>query len=172
MSYTNTGTAWLDDPIQDADTRPTSGTYVNPGSAIIPGALGLLSPAGIIDENAIFPFNVTTPNTGISQSGAAVAIDTTAANSVRLANPGDKIFGRLEQVEPRATFAQVVGSVCIRGGLTLPLDSTAGAVFPAIGDCVQGGTILGTVVKLAAFGGQNSTVVFVDTVNLVCTVIF
>lgn len=58
--------------------------------------------------------------------GLAVAQDTSAANTVKLAGDGDAIVGRLESFEDRtATEGVVVGAVKLVGGLELKKSAAA-----------------------------------------------
>lgn len=67
--------------------------------------------------------------------GLAVAQDTSAANTVKLAGDGDAIVGRLESFEDRtATEGVVVGAVKLVGGLEL---KKSGASMN-VGDSVVG----------------------------------
>lgn len=67
--------------------------------------------------------------------GLAVAQDTSAANTVKLAGDGDAIVGRLESFEDRtATEGVVVGAVKLVGGLELKKSAAA----MSVGDPVVG----------------------------------
>lgn len=67
--------------------------------------------------------------------GLAVAQDTSAANTVKLAGDGDVIVGRLESFEDRtATEGVVVGAVKLVGGLELKKSEAA----MQVGDSVVG----------------------------------
>lgn len=67
--------------------------------------------------------------------GLAVAQDTTAANTVKLAGDGDVIVGRLESYEDRTAIeGVVVGAVKLVGGLELKKSEAA----MAVGDSVVG----------------------------------
>lgn len=55
---------------------------------------------------------VTATDTAVAATaGLAVALDTTAAGTVKLAGDGDVIFGRIYQAENRAVLGMVVASV-------------------------------------------------------------
>lgn len=82
--------------------------------------------------------------------GLAVTQDTTAANTVKLAGDGDKILGRLENVEDRTVEGIKVGAVKIIGGMAL---KKTGEI--AVGDMVLGGGS-GLVKKDATSGGAVS----------------
>lgn len=76
--------------------------------------------------------------------GKAVALDTTAANTVKLAGDNDIIFGRLETYENRAVLGMVVGTVARKFKDIVPYTGTA----PTIGQSVTGSATAG-VVKVA-----------------------
>jgi len=93
-----------------------------------------VSLSGIFIEDFLFPFNL---KSGITTSdvGKAVALDTSAANTVKLAGDGDRIIGRLETVENRLSEGILVGTVSLKGGLKFPVKS---GETVAIGDTIQG----------------------------------
>jgi hypothetical protein len=82
--------------------------------------------------------------------GKAVAIDTTAANTVKLAGADDIIFGRLESYEDRTVLGVKVGTVARKFKDLVPYTGTA----PTIGQSVTGSATPG-VVKVAT--SQNLT---------------
>lgn len=96
--------------------------------------------------------------------GKAVALDTTAANTVKLAGDNDIIFGRLETYENRAVLGMVVGTVSRKFKDIVPYTGTT----PAIGQSVTGSATAG-VVKVATT--QNITdnrvveILAIDSVN-------
>ena len=146
----------------------------NTGSVI---GFGGVSIAGILNDDMCFPFNlnancVTVTNGQFAGVGMAVTIDTGGPTQVKLCGTGDIIVGRLDSVEVRATEGTNVGTVQTSGGIVLPMDPTGGAVLPAVGDSVQGGVAIGTVVKLAPAQGRRNVVVSVDNTNMRCTVLF
>ena len=69
-----------------------------------------------------FTFNLAAGITA-ADVGKAVAIDSTAANTVKLAGADDEILGRLEQVEDRTVSGLLLGTISIRFGSTLPIAS-------------------------------------------------
>lgn len=95
--------------------------------------------------------------------GLAVTQDTTAANTVKLAGDGDKILGRLENVEDRTVEGIKVGAVKIIGGMAL---KKTGEI--TVGDMVLGGGN-GLVKKDATSDGAVSdlTVWEVDGDNVI-----
>lgn len=66
--------------------------------------------------------------------GLAVVQDSTASNTVKLAEDGDLIFGRLENVEDRKVEGIKVGAVKIIGGMAFKKSEAA----VAVGDKVVG----------------------------------
>lgn len=93
-----------------------------------------ISLRGIHVEDFHFPFYLASGITKADE-GKAVTLDTTAANTVKLAGDGDPILGRLEVVEVRVGEGVNVGTVALKGGLKLPLKS---AETVNVGDAVQG----------------------------------
>jgi hypothetical protein len=75
----------------------------------------------IIPPHAYIAFNLPTTLTA-ADVGKAVALDSAAANKVKLAGEDDIIIGRLETVEVRSA-SQVVGTVAISGIMKLPIDT-------------------------------------------------
>lgn len=120
-------------------------------------SLSLVTHYAMHDEDNHYPWNLS-GNLTYANVGAAMAVDTTAPATARLATTGDIIIGRLEQVEVRSVEGVTVGTIAMSGGMILPIDTTAGSVAPAIGDSVEGGVIPGTVVKLAPAQGRGNIV--------------
>ena len=137
------------------------------------GVLGFggVSIAGMHEEDSYYSFNLAAGIT-IANVGFCVAVDPTGPTQAKLCGANDIILGRLETVETRVVEGINVGAVTTEGGMVVPLDTTAGATLPAVGDSVQGGTVPGTVVKLAAAQGRNNVVVSVDTVGMTAVVLF
>ena len=161
--------SWIDDPIQGTDPRPVSGTIVN--STNVPSNLGLVSPAGIINEQAAYPFNISgTPAS--TDIGKCVAIDPTAPNTVRLAQPNDIIFGVLASLEARTQFGITVCTVFTKGAIDVPYDTTTSGDIPVVGNSVTGAVTAGLVYNLAAAAGRTNVVTNVNTTNNTCTVVF
>ena len=75
--------------------------------------------------------------TGITAAdkGKAVAIDATAAKTVKLAGADDIIIGHLSTVEDRVTEGVLIGTVDLKGGFSFPI---------ATGETVEvGDTVIG-----------------------------
>lgn len=89
----------------------------------------------IHQENFMYTFKVS-GNVTTSDVGKAVSLDTTAANTVKLAGDGDPIFGRLEVYEDRVQEGIKVGTVSTKGGLKFPLAANANV---SIGTYLVGG---------------------------------
>lgn len=87
---------------------------------------------GMTHEKFHYPFFLATGITA-ADAGKAVSLDTTAANTVKLAADDDQIIGRLVVVEDRGVEGVLVGTVSLRGGFKF---ETSGAVN--VGDTVIG----------------------------------
>lgn len=103
--------------------------------------------------------------------GKAVTLDTTAANTVKLAGAGDAIFGRLEVYEDRAVLGLKVASVAREFKDLIPIATgLTGFDVVAVGDTVVGSAaglvkaknsgsaktpnwVENVVVELVTFGG-------------------
>lgn len=85
-------------------------------------------------EDWQFSFNLAA---GITKAdiGKAVTLDTSAANTVKLAGDGDVIHGRLEVVEDRSQEGSLIGNVAWKFIQKLPVKS---GETVALGDLVQG----------------------------------
>jgi hypothetical protein len=90
--------------------------------------------AGYSFEDDMLTFNLAS---GIvaADVGKAVSVDTSAANTVKLAGDGDEIIGRLETVENRTQEGSLVGAVALRFMQLLPIKS---GETVAIGDALIG----------------------------------
>lgn len=74
-------------------------------------------------------------NVAATDVGKAVELDSAGANTVKLASDGGVILGRLETFEDRIVEGNRVGTVALKGFLTLPYTGTA----PTVGARVIGG---------------------------------
>lgn len=88
----------------------------------------------IFVEEFAFPFNLAAGITA-SDVGKAVSVDTSAANTVKLAADGDTILGRLEVVENRVQEGILVGTVMLKGALKFPVKT---GETPLVGDRLVG----------------------------------
>lgn len=71
--------------------------------------------------------------------GKAVALDTTVANTVKLAADGDTVFGRLEVFEDRLQDGLKVATISRKIRAKLPVKTGLSALnVPALGDTVVG----------------------------------
>lgn len=106
---------------------------------------------GIFIEDFLFPFNL---KSGIvaADVGKAVALDSTAANTVKLAGDGDAILGRLEVVEDRTAEGILVGTVSLKGSFKFPVKNGETVV---VGDVIQGAGS-GEVKALAVTSDTNT----------------
>ncbi len=71
-------------------------------------------------EDSLLTVNLAAGITA-SDVGKAVTIDTSAANTFKLAGDGDYVLGRLEVVEDRQVEGQLVGTVAFRFSNRLPI---------------------------------------------------
>ena len=72
--------------------------------------------------------------------GAAVTLDTSAPNTVKMAGAGDPILGMLVNVENRNIDGLLTGMIATKFCELLPIATgLTGAAIPAIGSSVQGG---------------------------------
>ena len=95
-----------------------------------------ISLRGMLHEKFHYPFYLANGITS-ADVGKAVALDSTAANTVKLAGDGDKVIGRLEVFEERSIEGVTVGTVALRGGFKFTeVDTPAFAL--AVGDTVVG----------------------------------
>lgn len=101
--------------------------------------IGTLSLKGIFHEDFQYPFLL---KAGITEAdeGKAVSLDTTAANTVKLAEDNDVIIGKLERVEDRSIEGILLGTIALHGGmefLTNP-DVAVGVETPVVGSYLEG----------------------------------
>lgn len=108
-----------------------------------------VSLVGVYHEDWQYPFFISGTVTQ-DDVGKAVTLDTTAANTVKLAGNNDRILGRLEIYENRVQEGIKVVTVNLAGGMKLPLVS--GGVI-ARGDTVVGAGN-GEVKRLDSGGGE------------------
>lgn len=100
---------------------------------------------GIEHEEFHYPFNLASAVTA-NDVGKPVALDATAANTVKVAGDGDVIVGKLVTYEDRAIEGVKVGAVALKGGFKF---AKSGVI--AVGASVQGAP--GGAVK--ALGAPN-----------------
>lgn len=98
-----------------------------------------------------YPFNLAAGTTA-ADVGKPVALDATAANTVKIAGDGETVIGKLVVVENRAIEGVLVGTVALKGGFKF---STTGSVV--VGGSVQGAGG-GNVKPLAANYALNMVV--------------
>ena len=87
---------------------------------------------GIEHEEFHYPFNLASAVTA-DDVGKPVAIDATAANTVKVAGDGDVIVGKLATYENRTIEGVKVGAVALKGGFKFAKSGTV-----AVGASVQG----------------------------------
>ena len=85
-------------------------------------------------EDWMFTYNLASGIT-TSDIGKAVAVDTGAANKVKLAADNDPIVGYLFSVEDRSVEGILVGTVCLKGSFKFPVKA---AETVALGDFIVG----------------------------------
>jgi hypothetical protein len=90
--------------------------------------------AGYSFEDSMLTFNLATGITA-AHVGRAVSVDTSVANTVKLAADGDEIIGRLETVELRTQEGSSVGAVALRFCQLLPIKTGETIV---VGDVIEG----------------------------------
>ena len=108
-------------------------------------AIGKVSLRGITHDDFQYTFLVKTgagTDAVIADAGVkAVSLDTSAANTVKLAVDGDKILGRLEVYEDRTVEGIVTGTVALKGGVKFivnPDATDSPDETPAVGDYLVG----------------------------------
>jgi len=95
-----------------------------------------ISLRGMTHEKFHYAFNLASGITKADE-GKAVALDTTAANQVKLAGDDDHIIGKLVVVEDRSVEGVLVGTVALKGGFGFT--EVAAPTYPlAVGDTVVG----------------------------------
>lgn len=117
---------------------------------------------GIYFEAFQLPFNLASGITKADE-GKAVALDSTAANTVKLAGADEAIIGRLEVVEDRNIEGVLVGTVAVKFADRLP--KASGATIN-VGDTVVGNGA-GEVKAAAAADPTANQVVQVETDHVV-----
>lgn len=111
-----------------------------------------ISLAGIFFEEFQLPFNLEASITK-DDIGKAVSLDSSAANTVKLAGDGETIVGRLETFEERTVEGINVGTVAVKFAAKLPINTGAAGTF-AVGDTAVGSAVAGQVKVL---GGGTPT---------------
>ena len=94
-----------------------------------------ISLRGMTHEKFHYPFYLASGITA-ADVGKAVALDTSAANTVKLAGDDEQIVGKLVTVEDRAVEGVLVGTVTLRGGFKFEKAAAAPAI--SVGDTVIG----------------------------------
>lgn len=106
-------------------------------------SIGVVSLRGLYHEDSAYTFLGAAGLTAADE-GKAVTLDTSAANTVKLAGDADVILGRLEKVEVRSVEGVITCTVVINGGFDFPVNPNATASSPdetpAVGDYLVGGT--------------------------------
>ncbi len=136
-------------------------------------SIGSVSLRGITHDDFQYTFKVATGAGEATEDGAGVLAVTmsTTRNTVRLADDGEHILGRLETYENRVVEGIVVGTVALKGGIQFLVDPDATASSPdetpAPGDYLVGSGTPGYVRKAStaeiAEGKRNWQVVEIGT---------
>ena len=87
---------------------------------------------GIEHDEFHYPFNLASAVTA-DDVGKPVTLDTTAANTVKVAGDGDVIVGKLATYENRTIEGVKVGAVALKGGFKFAKSGTV-----TVGQSVQG----------------------------------
>ena len=105
-------------------------------------AFGKVSLDGLHKEDSQFTFNISGTVNVPADVGKALSIDTTVANTLKLAGNNERILARLEVYENRTTEGIKVGTAAMDGGYKFPVDPDANASptgdLPAVGDYLIG----------------------------------
>ena len=99
-------------------------------------AIGKVSLQGMFLEDVQFTWNLSGTIDPINDIGKAVTLDTSAANTMKLAGAGDRIYGKLQQIEARAIEGITVRTVSMQFIDIMPFK--VGETF-AVGDTAVGG---------------------------------
>jgi len=125
-----------------------------------------ISLRGLENELWHFPFMLAS---GITKDdeGKLVSLDTSAANTVKLAADAEVPIGKLKVVEDRSVEGVLVGTVALKGAMSVPTD---GAIS-AVGDSITGSATAG-VAKTAVAANEWTVVVELDNAASTAVVIF
>lgn len=126
-----------------------------------------ISHVEMVHETSQYPFYVS-GNVSKADEGKAVAIDATAAYTVKLAGDGDVVLGKLAVYENRLNEGIKVGTVSVDGGFELPR-ANANVVIN-VGQTVQGAGS-GLVKAINANATQSRLLVVDNTKATAVTVI-
>lgn len=124
----------------------------------MPQTLNQVVSYGFSFEDAQFTYLISGTVTD-ADVGKAVAQDTTAANTVKLAGDNDVIFGRLELFEDRAVLGIKVATISRMFKAKLP----KAANVIALGTSVSGSAVAGIVKQATAQDTNRNVVVEVGT---------
>jgi hypothetical protein len=119
-----------------------------------------ISLRGITHEDFHYPFNCANTMT-IADVGKPVALDTTAARTVKIAGNDDVVLGVLVSFEDRVVEGVKVGTVALKGGFKLT--GVSGHTI-AVGGTVVGSATAGQV-KAAASPNHAQNMVVAVTGN-------
>lgn len=130
--------------------------------------LGVVSLRGIYHEDSTISWNLATGIT-TADVGKAVTLDSTAANTMKLCDDNDPIWGRLESVEVRGQEGTgvTIGTVAMRGSFDFTINpdarSSSPDETPVVGEYLAGSKttagVKGYVQKSAANAATKWVVV-------------
>jgi hypothetical protein len=92
---------------------------------------------GIFFEDSQLPVNLATGINRGTHEGYALTVDTSSANTMKLAGDGDTVLARLTLVENRTVEGINVGTAAFRFSDALPIDTASSYTF-AVGDTAVG----------------------------------
>ena len=118
---------------------------------------------GITHEDFHYPFNLASGMT-IADVGKAVALDTTAPRTVKIAAATEEILGVLVSFEDRTVEGIKVGTVALKGGVQLTAVSGHSIV---VGDYVEGSATAGQVQESATHKNCQVVAVSGDTLEVI-----
>lgn len=118
-----------------------------------------ISLAGMYHEDWQYPFFIS-GDVSHEDIGKAVTLDTSKANTVKLAGDGDPVLGRLEVYEDRVQEGIKVATVNLAGGMKLPVKE---GETVNIGDAVIGAGS-GEVRSVIPTGAEADDVIPTDNI--------
>lgn len=119
-----------------------------------------ISHRGLTHEPFHYAWNLAAGITA-ADVGKAMAVDSSAASTAKLAGDGDQVIGKLVTVEDRTVEGILVGTIAHRGGFKF---TGEGAI--AVGNTVVGSTTAGTVKAAAVADHADNIVVEVNGTDI------
>lgn len=125
-------------------------------------SIGKVSLNGLFAEDFQYTFLAASGITA-DNVGAAVTIDSSAANQIKLAGDSDQILGRLEVVEVRVAEGITLATISTKGAYQFNVNPNATASSPdetpAVGDYLLGATNNASVKGFVQKASTGNTVV-------------